>query len=122
VELDDPAAVDEPEQTLVIEAGERAFPIAAEQVEWAPAERRRVCGPTAVEEAAAVVDEAQPAPCRHVAGWFVRIEPRKAFGPGARRASVVLDDGGPLLVGVGPPVRNFAFLTGPHLKWLKHLK
>jgi hypothetical protein len=38
VEVDDLAAVDEPEQVLVIEAGERAFPIAAEQVEWAPAD------------------------------------------------------------------------------------
>jgi hypothetical protein len=104
MQLDHGAALDQPKQSQVIDAGERPLPIAAEQIERPPAERDRVCGPSTVEETAAVVDEAQPTLRRHVARRFVRIEPRQRFGPSARRTTVMFDDGGTFLLGVRPRV------------------
>ena len=104
VQLDHGAAVDQPKQSQVFDAGERPLPITAKQIKRPPAESRRAPGPSAVEETAAVVDEAQPTLRRHVARRFVRIEPRERFGPSARRATVVLDDGGAFFLGVGPGV------------------
>lgn len=51
----------------MIGAGERPLTVAAEQIERPPTESSRAYGPSAVEETAAVVNEAQPTSRRHVA-------------------------------------------------------
>jgi hypothetical protein len=88
----------------VIDAGERPLPIAAEQIKRAPAESRRTLSPSTVEKTATVVNEAQPAPRRHVARWFVWVEPRQRLSPGARRTAVIFDDGGAFFLGVSPGI------------------
>jgi hypothetical protein len=86
----------------MIDACEWPLSIAAEQIKRPPAKIRGFGGPTAVEETAAVIKEAQPSFRRHVAQWFVRIEPGEAFGPSARCSAVVLDNCGALVVSVRP--------------------
>ena len=79
----------------MIDTGERPLPVAAEQIERPPAESSRACGPSAVEETTAVVNEAQPTPRGHIARWFVRIKPRQSLSPSPRCTAVKLGNGGP---------------------------
>jgi hypothetical protein len=60
VQLDHAAAFYQPKEPLLVDAGKRPFPVAAEQVKRSPAKFCRACGPSAIEEVAAVVNEAQP--------------------------------------------------------------
>ena len=63
----------------MIDASECPFTIAAKQIERSPAESCCLSGPTAVEEPAAIVNEAQPTPRRHVSRCIVgssRAKPR----------------------------------------------
>jgi len=52
VQFRDRTAVEQPQQSEVINAGKRPIPIAAEQIERPPTECRCACGPSAVEETA----------------------------------------------------------------------
>ena len=69
-----------------------------------PSQMRRLSGPTAVEEAATVVNETQPTPRRHVSRCIVRIKPRQSLSPSTRRATVILGNGGLLFLRLAPRV------------------
>jgi hypothetical protein len=98
----DAASVEQPGEPKMVDAGERPFAIAAEQIERSPTQGRGALCPTIVEEPAAVIDKLQPMFWRNV-GWRAgRIKPRQRLGPGAGRATVVLDDGGPLIMSIRP--------------------
>ena len=86
----------------MIDASECPFPIAAKQIERSPAECCCLSGPSTIEEPTAIVNEPQPTARRYVSRCIVGIEPRKAFGPRAWRACIVLHDGGAFLLGVQP--------------------
>ena len=115
MQLDDGAALNHPEQPQVIDAGEWSLAITAEKIKRPPTQRRSARGPSSVEETTTIVNEAQPAPRRHITLWFVRIEPRQGFCPYARRAAVILNDGGPFFLGIAPypcdicDIRDFGF-------------
>ncbi len=88
----------------MIDTSERPLTVAAEKVERPPAECCCAHGPSAVLEATAVVNEAQPTPRGHIARWFVRIKPRQSLSPSARRAAVILRNGGRFFLDVSPGV------------------
>ena len=106
----------------MIDTSEGPFPIAAEKVERPPAECGCACGPPAVEEPTAVVNEAQPTPRGHIARWFVRIKPRKSVSPGTRRAAVILRNGGPFFLGVGPGLGRIRYENAALFKLFKMFK
>jgi hypothetical protein len=93
-QIGETVAGDQPTQALLIDPGKRPVSIATENIERPPAELIRLFGDPAVEEAADVVNELLPAPRRHVGGRVVGIEPREAFGLGARDTGIVFDDRG----------------------------
>ena len=78
------------------------FPITTEQVERSPTQGRCNGAEGAIKEQPHIIDKAPPALERYVTGRPVRVEPRKAFGPFAQDLALVLDDGGALVLGLGP--------------------
>src|SRR5712671_6887050 len=86
----------------MIDPGEGLLPIAAEQVERSPTERRRDGGGWAVEKAFYVIDELLPSAERHFAQRTVRMQPGEALGPRARDAAVMLDNRGAFFFCLAP--------------------
>ena len=60
----------------MINAGERAIPIAAEQIKRPPASRLGAVSPALIEEVPAIVYKKPPTMQWHVAGWIGPVKPR----------------------------------------------
>ena len=98
----------------MIDAGKWPLSVATEQIERPPAKLCRACGPSAIEKTAAVINEAQPTPGRHITRWPIRIEPGKALGPCAERPTIILNYASAFFVGVRPGTScRFIFLNPP---------
>jgi hypothetical protein len=105
-EVDQLFAFEQPQQRGVVDPREGLLPIATEEIEWAPAERRRFLRPSAVEKAAKVVEEDVPSPSRHVGRRAVGMEAGKFLGPLAGDFAIMLDDRRAFVFGVTPDRRR----------------
>src|SRR5262249_5878120 len=96
------APVAEPQKADPGDGGTGPLALAADDREGTPAERSSAVWPTAIDEAAGIVNKLNPAPRRHVAGRAGWIESRKRLGPVLRRAAVIFDNGRAFFLSVGP--------------------
>jgi len=109
VKCNQTVAIEQPQQPGMIDPGGGPLAVAAEQVERPPAERRCDGAERAIEEAANIIDEGQPALRRHVARRTVGMQPGATLGPGAQDVAVILDDRGTFFLGLAPTRRRDLF-------------